>query len=544
MTEKHQFNKNMTKIQITFEQETSVSFYCETRTLTAMTPQTLEQVCKTKQYKTLWQYNTDMYTKIQYACQYDMGAFIEKYVTSPLQLNHALQCACEHGRVSLVKWILSRGIKDLNICDAIDVACSKKHLKVLSLLIQYSGLNIRDQYPYAHVQINAMLGDISVLKNDCLNNNRDCHRFMLIACEQGYADIVSLLTDKLEPKDYYFSSACLHGHEHIVKLLLEHDNYKKYCREGFLHACHNGHLNIVKCLLGEKMDTHVWGLVLAYVNKKNHVVSHLQSQVFNNHNIQEIIIAEYWRSEDTLKKLLSNLSIMNVPYQVIFKFISDNSDHLWSIEPKKLLQALQLGIVDVIKCALDTKICHDAWFTLLTKICQERFSEYIELILDHIIEQCNAQDCRSFLLLYVEHVIDNWNERIVQKLKKRLVWDDGLVHDCFDVACAFGNIDMVKYMLLNNKIPSLPIGYGFHAACNAGNPDIVMLLYPLLTVGDVKHWVDVVVHDMELSREICNSIAEFIVKKHPEHLPLLLARSENNLLLHAYLSSVQIARNQ
>jgi hypothetical protein len=491
-------------------------------------PETLEEICQSRRHKRLWLYDTDMYTKIFYACMYGLDPFIENYVTSPLHLNYALQCACTHNNILLIKWITSRGVKHLNIAYALEVAHWWCNRGVILQLI--SCAKPEEQLKEYH----SLIGTVPVL-NQHLDDISTCHKYMHNACIYGYTNIVSLLLEKTMVTREYLMTACKHGQLDIVKLLLSNQEYNKYSSRGFQCACYVGKLHIVQYLLDKGVD-HVKGLALAYMNKQNHIVSYLQSQVFGTTtSVEDIIIAKYWENEHTLKDLLDHLYLITFTlFKYVISHLAKHAKHLMSIQPLVLLHALRSGKRETLACIIKTSIPYNEWFLFLTEYPIFAVSDCWEVILDGIINHFDSQQCRILLAQYAQTSRYHYCQHIVDRLKNRVVLDVALVTELFGVACSCGNIDMVKHLITAYDL--VPVSYGFHLACIRGHLNMATFLYNKLEkTYKVSNLVKDAIENLDLQKDECNGIVEFLSEKHPEHVDLLITKSKGNALLHDYL---------
>lgn len=225
------------------------------------------------------------------------------------ELNECLKMSCIHGRLEILKHLISKGVNfRIDDDEPLMLAVENGHLEIVQFLYG-KRVNIRSR------------------------NNRP----LILSCEKGYIDIVNFLLDKkvsfVSKQNEVFSTACRFGQMDIIKLLIEKgadiDSGKI---SPIISAAQGGHLNVIEHLVskGASINKHrfdalfaaslyghlnVVKYLLGYINDSNIIYYAFEKACLNGH----INIVQYLFSENIITRdiIIENSNTKYLLYHTI-----------------------------------------------------------------------------------------------------------------------------------------------------------------------------------------------------------------------------------
>lgn len=209
--------------------------------------------------------------------------------------DHFLTCACENGKLDIVKHLVSKGVNvneedtvslkyaceyghiqivdfliknNANINDSLGivVACEKGFIDIVKLLID-NGAKIEECLKYACKSGNLNLVKYLIEQKE-VDVNEDNTLSLCYACKYNYIEIVKYLIEKNANIDdsYAMINACLHGYDDIVQLLIDNGGdvniefFNEWYEEIYYpitYAVENNHLSTVELLIKHNANIHI-----------------------------------------------------------------------------------------------------------------------------------------------------------------------------------------------------------------------------------------------------------------------------------------------
>jgi hypothetical protein len=365
-------------------------------------PTSIEGICKIKCNKKLLAHESDMSTKIHYAVQYGMNAFVRNHYRYPIDNNTILFCATRHDNAELVKWILSKGIEYVNVKTAMHHAYYYSTNEIISIILPYY-----TQEPDKKLSTETI---IAYLNQDITFNDQDClERMLKSSCKSGDLKTVIKLLPRVNNKTNLLQLALYSNQQHVAAYLLQEGHEHIRIPSVFEFACGDGRLGIVKQFVDCKSVNHDAGLLRAYLRNQVPVLLFLQEHVYKCEKYINVLIKTHYHDLYAFTKLFD--TVFPTSNRAIRQIVSWKK-HLYSIPAKTLLPLLQsyyiqkdcYGLVKYIMdhvpeipwtewCALLVAASHDA--NIYPGQCS-----LICLLIQYVITHCNTKVLSSFNQVY------------------------------------------------------------------------------------------------------------------------------------------------
>lgn len=158
-------------------------------------------------------------------------------------LGMALNNASENGNLSIVEFLLDKGLETKHLINAFNSACKKGHIHIFKLLLHILKMKFdENEYDRFDRYDRYRMHDDSIFDKG-----------FVLACANDHILIVKLLIENgIEAYDDGLTTACENNHLDVVELLIDNFLFKKHIIDDvFLSASFEGKLSVLNLILNK-----------------------------------------------------------------------------------------------------------------------------------------------------------------------------------------------------------------------------------------------------------------------------------------------------